>query len=120
MAEENETKWMKNKGYKKKNGRPTSIKTHIKRMRLAAENDDAEGMLENLRLAAIKAFEESEDPFNRMTPRFILEIVNAELQLLRMRLKYQAAEGGTEEDLNDFLERLQQEQAEGKTEGEEE
>lgn len=104
--DETERKWLKDKGYKKKNGRPVSVKTHVKRMRHAAENDDPQGMLENLRLAAIKAFEESDDPFNKMTPRFILEIVNAELQLMRMRLKYKAMEEGTEEDLNDFLDRL--------------
>ena len=97
------------KEYTKTNGRPIGIKTHVKKMRLAAENDDLEGMLSNLRLAAIKAFEASDDPFNRMTPRFILEILNAELQLARMRLKFQKeGDGDNKEELNEFLERMRE------------
>ena len=82
----------------------TTLETYLFRMRRCAEKGDAEGMLHNLKLATTLALEDNPGTFAKVSPRTLLEIVQAENVLARRKAKAEQNDNEDEED--DFLKRL--------------
>ena len=80
-----------------------NISRYLWRLRNCAEKGDKKGMLENLQQAVICALEENEDAFSRVTPRTLLDVVHAQIQLARLNSK----QPDTTEQDKDFLKRLE-------------
>ena len=85
--------------------KPT-IEKYLWRLRNCADKGDAEGMLDNLQKAVICALEQNEDAFARVTPRTLLDVVGAQMQLARLKLRQEGKD--TDEQDEEFIKRLEE------------
>lgn len=75
-------------------------------MKLAAGKDDVEGMLKHLRMAAVTALTENENAFSKMSPRMVIEIMDAEIKYKRLMMKLEDQTEDDQEEMENFFEQL--------------
>lgn len=84
----------------------TTLETYLFRLRRCAEKGDNEGMLKNLQLAVSLALEENPERFSKVTPRTLLEILQAQNVLTRRKAELAKNDDSNDESLADYLNRL--------------